>query len=92
MIIALGLAANIEVILGLAIQDPVIQDPAIQNPAIQNLAIQNLATLDPAILGLIIHAPTDVVNVDAGSAMGLLNCALAVYFRIAGDNGHELSD
>ncbi|NYT74060.1 hypothetical protein HZU72_16730 [Halomonas sp. QX-2] len=82
MIIALGLAANIEVILGLAIQDPVIQDPA----------IQNLATLDPAILGLIIHAPTDVVNVDAGSAMGLLNCALAVYFRIAGDNGHELSD
>lgn len=87
MIIALGLAANIEVILGLAIQDPVIQDPAIQNPAIQNLATQ-----DPAILGLIIHAPTDVVNVDAGSAMGLLNCALAVYFRIAGDNGHELSD
>lgn len=77
MIIALGLVVNIEVILGLAIQDP---------------AIQNPATQDPAILGLIIHAPTDVVNVDAGSAMGLLNCALAVYFRIAGDNGHELSD
>lgn len=77
MIIALDLAANIEVILGLAIQDPATQDPATQ---------------DPAILGLIIHAPTGVVNVDAGSAMGLLNCALAVYFRIAGDNGHELSD
>lgn len=82
MIIALGLAANIGVILGLAIQDPATQDPAIQNPATQ----------DPVILGLIIHAPTGVVNVDAGSAMGLLNCALAVYFRIAGDNGHELSD
>ncbi|UZH11907.1 MULTISPECIES: hypothetical protein [unclassified Halomonas] len=60
MIIALGIVANIEVIPGLAIQDPAIQDPAIQNPATQ----------DPAILGLIIHAPTDVVNVDAGSAMG----------------------
>lgn len=82
MIIALSLVANIEVILGLAIQDPAIQNPATQDPATQ----------DPAILGLIIHAPTDVMNVDAGSVMGSLNCALAVYFHIAGDNGHELSD
>ncbi len=37
--------------------------------AIPGLAIQGLAIQNPAILGLSIHAPTDVVNVDAGSAM-----------------------
>lgn len=92
MIVALGLAANIEVIQGLAIQDPVIQDLAIQDLVIQDPVIQGLAIQDLAIQNLAILALTGVVNVHVGSAMGLLNCALAVYFRIAGDNGHELSD